>query len=348
LLYRIFQGAVAEYPHFRMSEAIKAALELGGGLALFFLLCLRFLPVGEQVLEQNPKREKGGALWVSLLTFLVSGALAIAFWRMFSWLYFWAFIIPVFTLLATAAALVLSLLRWRRVREAAGTLLPGFVCGLVALASWMQYYPLFDHRHVFWAVSPGIGVFLFYVLRMLRGRVLPLSIALGTLLVPLAVEKVNLARKNLTAEYVHFDDWPVLRGMSIPVEEKDQWASVLEALRQYTHEHPDATMVIYGTKAIYATLVPNLTNADPYYIYFQNHTIPPGLFAHREAFIRKVHPLIFTEDSRAKIGGREVSMNDAVHESGYVYQKNNMIENFGYTELVKIGSTGDALLRPGR
>jgi hypothetical protein len=315
---------------------------------LFFLLCLRFLPVGKQALEQIPARDKRGALWVSALALLVSGALAIAFWRTFSWLYFWAFIIPVLTLVATAAVLLVSLLRWRQVREVAGALLPGFVCGLVALASWMQYYPVFDPRHVFWAVSPGIGAFLFYVLRLVRGRVLPLSIALGTLLVPLAVYKVDLARKNLASGYVRFDQSPVLRGMYIPIEERDKWASVLAALERYNREHPDTAMVIYGIKAIYATLVPNLTNAHPFYIYFQDHTIPPGLFARREEFIRKFKPLVFAEDWRLTMDGRDLTKPDSVHEYGFEYQKNNMIKNFGYRKLIEIGKTRDVILEPGR
>jgi len=347
LLYRLFPKAVETYPHFRMSEAIKAVVELGGGLLVLFCLCLRFLPVAPVAEEESPARSRFNALLVSVLTFLAAAALAILCWNTLTWTYFWGFIIPVVTLVATGAVFV-NWLRRRQATEGALALLPGFVCGLVSLASWMQYYPVYDHRHVFWAVAPGIGAFLFYVLRLARGRVLPLTIALGTLLVPLAVYKVELGRKNLAAGYVRFDESPVLRGMSIPVEEQDQWASVLAALARYNREHPDTTMVIYGIKAMYATLVPNLTNAHPYYIYFQSHPLPPGLFARREEFIRKFKPLVLAEDWRVTVNGREVSRGDSIHEDGFEYQKNNMIRNFGYRELVKIGETGDVILQPGR
>jgi hypothetical protein len=214
----------------------------------------------------------------------------------------------------------------------------GFLSGLVALGSYMQFYPIYEPRHIFWAVSPGMGVFLFYVLRMARGRRVLVALALGTLLVPLGVAKFQLAHTKLAAEYVQIDDCPVLRGMSISPPVADLWRTAWHAIEGYCREHPDTAIVVYGVRPLFATFVPNLTNAHPFYIYASNYPVPPDLFPRREAFIRRFKPLVVTEGE---------GIEPLRPEMGYNYQKRNMINRFGYREFCTIPYIGTAILRPG-
>ena len=62
--------------------------------------------------------------------------------------------------------------------EAHGRPPVALACGFLSLASWMQYYPMADPRHFFWALVPMIGPFAYFLLLTARGRILPVAIAL--------------------------------------------------------------------------------------------------------------------------------------------------------------------------
>ena len=214
----------------------------------------------------------------------------------------------------------------------------GFLSGLVCAGVLPAVLPVYDPRHIFWAASPGMGVFLFYLLRMARGRPALVAIALGTLLIPLGVSKFQLARASSRAQYVQLDDCPILRNMNIPTEDGEMWLGTWHAIQGYTRKHPDTAIVIYGLRALYATLVPNLTNAHPFYIYFSYHPVPRDFFPRREAFIREFKPLVLGESEGIKPFEEQLS---------YQYQKHKIIQNFGYRELYTISRLGDVILQPG-
>jgi hypothetical protein len=234
-------------------------------------------------------RRAPAALWTSAIV----GSFVLAFHTTLSRQVSWAFAIPIFILAATVATLV----RWMLAPgdPRANSLLPGFLCGLVSLASWSQYYAVCCPAHTYWALSPAFGAFLFYLLGVARGQSLP--VALGVLLAaaPLAVRDVGMAREKLGMQFVEVDH-PVLRGMLVPERDGSTWFAVVAALEEYTRAHPDASIVIYGEKAIYGVLVPDLRNATPFFWYYQHLRVPPDTFQKRLEFIARRKPLILFEE----------------------------------------------------
>jgi hypothetical protein len=223
--------------------------------------------------------------------------------------------------------------------------LPAWLCGLVGLASWLQYYPLSEPAHRFWAISPSLGAFAYYTLRLARGRVAPVTIGLGMLALPLFGQDIIRTRQALTYRYVEFPDIPVLRGMRIPADQAGAWSVALSAITGYTRTHRDATMVIYGHDAIYATLVPDLRNPSPFYAYWQLAPLPPGLFEARRAFIAERKPLLLFEDQIDRAEGREIHLGNPADPSSYAAQRRAILSAFAYRELARFASeSGDYTL----
>jgi hypothetical protein len=324
-LWNRLAGLVARYP-------FLLAVPIGGALAVF-LLVLKLLPAGAA-----PIPARRPSLLGCLLVFLACGCLATVFWKVFTFPRFWGLMFFAVVLCATAAIALRWLWGGRDLGSSGGPEMIGFLSGLVALGSYLQYYPVYDARHIFWAAAPGMGVFVFYVCRMARGQRLLVAIALGTLLAPLAVTKFQLARAKLCTPYVQLADCPILRNMKIPAEEAEKWIGTWHAIQGYTRQHPNTAIVVYGIRALYATLVPNLTNAHPFYIYFMQHPAPPGLFERRDAFIREFKPLVVAENDGIRPYREEMS---------YQYQRANVIDKFGYRELFTIAKLGDVFLQPG-
>ena len=83
----------------------------------------------------------------------------------------------------------------------------------------MQYYPMAEPRHFFWALMPMIGPFAYFLLLTARGRILPVAIALVILAVPLCVTRANQAVQLAQRRFWTIPGGSVLAGMAVPEAE---------------------------------------------------------------------------------------------------------------------------------
>jgi hypothetical protein len=209
---------------------------------------------------------------------------------------YWFFLIPHIVLAATAAVSAHWL--FRRGRGAAAVpeaLLSGYLAGLVALASWTQYYPLGDSWHGWWALAPGIGVFAFFILRLAPSRPLAVASVLGVLMMPTVLQRSTQAVGVLLQPRITVRNPPVLSGMRLLLADHAALSPFLAALDGYVAKHPETALLVNGAHAaIYLTLVPDLSNPSNIWYYDRLYPIPrPGeVEACRREFIRNRRPLV--------------------------------------------------------
>jgi len=202
--------------------------------------------------------------------------------------------------LAVAVPLgMLGLVAWGALRAARGGLSPevglAVALGVAALASWTQYVPTNDPRHVYWAIAPALGPFV-YVVFMLAGR--RVGPALGVLLVlvlPVAALKADAARAKLGADLVPVPGVPVLDGMRATPSEAADLTRDAAAIAAYATRYPRAPIVVVGANALVATMAPDLRNPQPYFVQL---AASPRMAMSKDAlerFARELHALVRLE-----------------------------------------------------
>ncbi len=197
------------------------------------------------------------------------------------------------------------------------------VCAiLVCLASWLQMYPVDDLWHVFWALSPALGIVIETAWIWSRGRMAAVALALVLLLHPYGIAMVTAGWKRLSTPYVRLTVPPVLAGMRLPPDAAASWTRLGETIGDYVATHPRAAMLVEGRDALYATLVPNLENPTPFYVVWDGF----GDFsAARARFVLTKRPLVFRQQQPPR------TVEDA-------------LRSIGYTRLARI--SGGELLAP--
>ncbi len=99
-------------------------------------------------------------LLVPLLIFSLIGATYMDDWT----LSLWVLAVPVVIFACTVIWTIQYMWKPAQHSEIYGRLPVALACGFLSLASWMQYYPLADARHCFWALVPMIGPFAYFLL----------------------------------------------------------------------------------------------------------------------------------------------------------------------------------------
>lgn len=177
-----------------------------------------------------------------------------------------------------------------------------FLLGLLGMASWMQYYPVPEPSHFFWAATPMVPV---------------LAVAVGT-----AVSRVRFFHRDrqllflwiavlafftvrtsegmgrvLSARYTA--DFPeTLQGVRLAAEERTFYLQLTEVLGDYFSVLPEKTYINHSLDAMLVLLDPHYVPAHKVYVNwdFVNNAIYPDYQSAVEAYVTARHPLIFTRD----------------------------------------------------
>jgi hypothetical protein len=164
---------------------------------------------------------------------------------------------------------------------------------LIALGSWTQYYPVSCPRHIFWALAPVIGLFVYIAYEAAGKRATIVALLLVGLLTPAIKTRVSQARDKLNKPYVTLGGLPALAGMKVPADEAEDWNQLSLAIKHYVDLDPNQTLLLEGTDALYSALVRNTKNPGPYFVHW---ALPiTDEIQMRTAFIDKNLPLIFVQ-----------------------------------------------------
>jgi hypothetical protein len=168
----------------------------------------------------------------------------------------------------------------------------------------MQYFPAFSPQHIFWSLTPGVGMAVYVAWRASGERTLPTALVVAALVAPLVAQNVGHARAKLAEPYVRLEGTGVLDGMRVhPVEAAD-WQRLMVAVRAVVRERPDAPLLVEGRDALFATLVTNRRNPGPFYVDWRI----PGLdlAPERAKFISAERPLIFQQQTALPLVQRAI------------------------------------------
>ena len=184
----------------------------------------------------------------------------------------------------------------------------------VSLASWHQYFPVPCPRHLYWAATPMIGIFIYYLwwtwkstIALFKARkiILPMGLLLLAFLssafigmqvsynIKSGINKIDSYRVKVTTP-------EVLSGMMVTDETQAQSLREIDrAIKDYIKNHPDTTFIsLSNTNVLFLTFIENNENFSKLPIPSFNSKFFSKIYNYNEKlvkFIKKKKPLIFTD-----------------------------------------------------
>jgi len=178
------------------------------------------------------------------------------------------------------------------------------ILSLISVSSWLQYYPVPCPRHLFWAVSPMIGILPKFLVEFQNTFIfnknkhnLFISIIVFFLLLKLVVfeevsNRLTWGINKLKTKYYTTNQPTVLKHMKISLEEVEFYQNSAKIFDTY----PQKNVITNGPDAIYGALKPNSTNFHPMYVNWQgvNQTIYPEYKQRLTDYVKNDKPIIFS------------------------------------------------------
>jgi hypothetical protein len=164
---------------------------------------------------------------------------------------------------------------------------------LLAMASWLQYYPEPCGRHRFWALTPALGIFIYSYYKNIDRNQLRVGLLLVLLIWPVASFKLSSVRQLKLESMQTVVGVPVLQGMRGEPELAKDLSALGKVIQNQAHvTHTLSPILIEGPDALYGALSPRLENPGPLYVRwgFNRETASA-----REKFIEEKHPIIVVQ-----------------------------------------------------
>jgi hypothetical protein len=182
------------------------------------------------------------------------------------------------------------------------------------LASWPQYYPVTEERHVFWAATPMFGFALFFLREILakstaflgRSRFLHwLSsqriASVATAVLALAICSQPLAARfrgaleRLSAARAEMTEPMVLKGLFLTPEEKQLYLAIHREIAAAQKQFPSSPIITTGRDALYLNFVDTGPNWHPLFVFFDIAVLVyPDFPTRLGEFIRNQKPIMLT------------------------------------------------------
>jgi len=126
----------------------------------------------------------------------------------------------------------------------------------INLASWLQYHPVNDPRHLYWAATPMIGFALYAALHLGidKKRSVTFLVICLLLFVPDMFYHARLARRKIRKfwSYPTIVKPAVLAGMKVPPVEKKFFDQSMKQLELFKKSYPQSFVTTTGRDAMYA------------------------------------------------------------------------------------------------
>lgn len=167
----------------------------------------------------------------------------------------------------------------------------------LGLASLMQYYPMGDVWHMFYALAPVFGLFVFAVWRW-SGHPAPVVAAvLAIALVPTAWFRIQSMPAALNRPLVTLTKPALLRGMKVPPEQARDLDQIADTLALVERFRPDIPGVLIGNDALYLCYLRNKANPIPYFVTWRGLAGQANNLR-RWDYIHRVRPVLILEKPR--------------------------------------------------
>ncbi|MEI9902236.1 MAG: hypothetical protein WDN31_21545 [Hyphomicrobium sp.] len=194
----------------------------------------------------------------------------------------------------------------------------------LCIASWAQYYPVTEDRHVFWAAAPMFGLLL--AMPMLFGRILPRPmpwqwirrfrmplanaywLILALVCVAPILTRLEGAVQRLNSNSVVLTTPAVLAGLWVSPTSRTLYENMGRDLERVQSQFPDREVITNGYDPIYLTFGRYHPNFHPLFVFYDiGVAIYPKFPIELGAFIAKEKPIIWTTGSIPADGYRVVA-----------------------------------------
>lgn len=212
----------------------------------------------------------------------------------------------------------------------------------LALASMAQVYPVACANHVFWALAPGFGLFVYVVRSFFRIKPSCLVFALLVLLTPAIYEKCRWAEYKLNRPYVTLGHPAVLAGMKVEKPMAEAIENVQRVIGPLLAANPDQKVMLYGDDAMYLTWFNNRENATPYYVTWPGLAGPEELDARWRYLVLERPVVLLNGPSAATLKAIPRDYRLVIHEPGLalrVLVPRHVAPELPEVQLVVPGST---------
>lgn len=144
----------------------------------------------------------------------------------------------------------------------------------VALASWIQYYPIAELRHFYWAATPMmplLGYAIYTLLKKVQVNKLRFSqsrartitcLLLIAIHLPEVVTRITAGIEKSTKTRVTIQEPSLLAGMQASLQEAETYKAIESTLNAYLSNSPDKTVVMRSNDALFGALDPRIQNAN--------------------------------------------------------------------------------------
>lgn len=163
--------------------------------------------------------------------------------------------------------------------------------GLV-LGSAAQIYPVPCANHIYWALAPGLGFFVYLCWRWSRSEAWVCGLTLLLMLVPTCYYKCRLGWHSIQRHSITLKSPPVLRGMRLDLEGAQALQRVDGVLQSLLAANADRPGLLYGDDALYLSWFRNRENPSPYFVTWVG-LLPRDDQLKRIEFIVEQHPVLF-------------------------------------------------------
>lgn len=137
------------------------------------------------------------------------------------------------------------------------------------LGSLVQYYPMGDSWHIFYAFAPVFGLFVFVVWRWSSLSVPVVAAVFAAVLLPAVYLKARSIPPALNRPLVTLTKPALLHGMKVPPEQARYLDQIAGTLALVELLRPGIPAVLIGNDALYLCYLKNPANPTPYYVTWQ-------------------------------------------------------------------------------
>ncbi|MBI4402637.1 MAG: hypothetical protein HY537_00660 [Deltaproteobacteria bacterium] len=194
---------------------------------------------------------------------------------------------------------VLSVVPWRRIPAGSTPMLISAV--FVSVASLLQYMPQRCDHHIFWALTPVVGLFVYLVWQYTKIQSRWIVIGFLLFLGPIIVDRLILAQNKLSIPYVTLSKPSVLRGLHVTGEET-QWQDFGEAIEEQYKKHSTQSILLMGWHHVAGASGKSYPRIAPIFAYDKFYSPDPrrweSIWA---ASVKTARPLIVTELEREEL-----------------------------------------------
>lgn len=144
---------------------------------------------------------------------------------------------------------------------------PLAVLTLFCLSTLAELMPWNHDPHAFWALTPAIGLFLFWVHKLFKKNDVFVFVTLALCFGALGISSGEYAINRLMEDppRIELQTPRIFRGMKVPPQEAQRWEITQKVVGDYLALAPNAPALVIGEEPVWATLVSNASNAGYYW-----------------------------------------------------------------------------------